>query len=128
MSGGITRRGFVEASTAVLSVLATRAGFAAEKLKVACVHASPIENAWNSVLHSALIGAAKDGVIDYVFSEGVAATDYPRAMREYADQGAKLIVGEFYAVETEARQVAVAYPKTAFLMGSSGKPEEGTSV
>ena len=85
------------------------------------MHASPIENAWNSVLHSALNGAAKDGVIDYVYSEGVTATDYPRAMREYADQGCKLIVGESYAVETEARQVAAAYPKTNFLMGSSLK-------
>lgn len=125
MTAKITRRGFVGASSAVLSVLAARASFGAEKLKVACVHASPVENAWNSVLQSALLGAAKDGVIDYVFSEGVAATDYPRAMREYADQGAKLIVGESYAVETEARQVAVAYPKTAFLMGSSGKPAGG---
>jgi basic membrane protein A len=61
-------------------------------------------------------------VIDYVFSEGVAGTDYPRAMREYAEQGNKLIVGESYAVESEARKVAADYPDTAFLMGSSGGP------
>jgi basic membrane lipoprotein Med (substrate-binding protein (PBP1-ABC) superfamily) len=43
-------------------------------------------------------------------------------MRQYADQGAQLIVGESYAVENEARQVAADYPDTAFLMGSSGGP------
>jgi basic membrane lipoprotein Med (substrate-binding protein (PBP1-ABC) superfamily) len=90
------------------------------KIKVAGIHASPVENAWNSRLHEAMLAAAKDGAIEYASSEGVAGTDYPRAMREYADQGAQLIVGESYAVETEARQVAADYPKTAFLMGSSG--------
>lgn len=67
--------------------------------------------------------AASDGLIDYVFSEGVAATDYPRALREYADQGAQLIWGESYAVENEARQVASDYKNTPFLMGSSGGPQ-----
>src|SRR5438132_688476 len=88
--------------------------WAQEKLKVAGIHASPVENAWNSCLHKALQDAASEGVIEYVFSEGVSGTDYPRAMREYAEQGNALIVGEAYAVEREARQVAADYPKTAF--------------
>jgi basic membrane lipoprotein Med (substrate-binding protein (PBP1-ABC) superfamily) len=93
---------------------------AAAPLKVAGIHASPVENAWNSCLHKALQDAAKEGVIEYVFSEGVSGTDYPRAMREYAEQGNKLIIGEAYAVEKEARQVAADYPDTAFVLGSSG--------
>ena len=119
-----TRRRFVQGGLA-LGVLPMLSGTArtADKIKVAGVHASPVENAWNSRIHLALNSAAKDGLIDYVFSEGVSATDYPRAMREYADQGAQLIWGESYAVETEARQVATDYPKTAFLMGSSGGPQ-----
>ena len=92
-------------------------------IKVAGVHASPVENAWNSRIHAAMQAAAADGLIEYEFSEGVAATDYPRAMREYAEGGAKLIWGESYAVEAEARAVAADYPETAFLMGSSGGPE-----
>ena len=91
-------------------------------LKVAGIHASPVENAWNTRLHEALLAAADEGVIEYVFSEGVSGTDYARAMREYAEQGHQLIVGESYAVETEARQVAADYPDTAFFMGSSGDP------
>lgn len=43
------------------------------------------------------------------------------AMREYAEAGNTLIVGESYAVEREARTVAGDYPETAFLMGSSGE-------
>ncbi|MCA1367013.1 BMP family protein [Bradyrhizobium sp. BRP14] len=94
---------------------------ASAPIKVAGIHASPVENAWNSVLHKALQDAAAEGVIEYVFSEGVSGTDYPRAMREYAEQGAKLIIGEAYAVERQAREVAVDYPETAFVLGSSGK-------
>ena len=92
-------------------------------IKVAAVHASPVENAWNSRIHSAFQAAAADGLIEYQFSEGVAATDYPRAMREYAEGGAQLVWGESYAVEAEARAVAADYPEVAFLMGSSGGPE-----
>lgn len=96
---------------------------AAGPMKVAGIHASPVENAWNSVLHKALQDAAADGAIDYVFSEGVSGTDYPRAMREYAEQGIPLIIGETYAVEKLGREVAADYPETAFVMGSSGGPE-----
>ncbi|SHH00460.1 BMP family protein [Marivita hallyeonensis] len=91
--------------------------------KVAGVHASPVENAWNSRIHLAMQQAAEAGLIEYEFSEGVAATDYPRAMREYAESGVGLVWGESYAVEREAREVAADYPDTAFLMGSSGGPE-----
>jgi basic membrane protein A len=117
----ISRRSVI-ASGVVLGIsgLAPKA-LAAAPMKVAGIHASPVENAWNSCLHKALQDTAKEGVIEYVFSEGVSGTDYPRAMREYAEQGCKLIVGESYAVEKEARQVAADYPETAYLMGSSGE-------
>jgi basic membrane lipoprotein Med (substrate-binding protein (PBP1-ABC) superfamily) len=116
----ISRRSVVASGIALgLSGLAPLAR-ASAPMKVAGIHASPVENAWNSCLHKALQDAAKEGVIEYVFSEGVSGTDYPRAMREYAEQGNKLIIGEAYAVEKEARQVAVDYPDTAFVLGSSG--------
>ena len=44
-------------------------------------------------------------------------------MREYAEAGNELIVGEVFGVERAARQVAKDYPQTAFLMGSSFGPE-----
>lgn len=108
------------AALGATSILAPVARAAGSVPKVAGIHASPVENAWNSVLHAALKQADAEGKIKYTFSEGVSATDYPRAMREYAEAGNVLIVGESYAVEREARQVAGDYPKTSFLMGSSG--------
>ncbi len=119
---GWTRRALLASAAAGAATLGVSRARGAAKIKVAAVHASPVENAWNSRLQDALRQAAADGRIDFVFSESVANTDYPRAMREYASQGAKLIVGEAYAVEREARQVAKDYPDTAFLMGSSGGP------
>jgi basic membrane lipoprotein Med (substrate-binding protein (PBP1-ABC) superfamily) len=44
-------------------------------------------------------------------------------MREYAEAGHKLIVGEAFAVEDAARAVARDYPDRAFLIGSSFKPD-----
>lgn len=118
----ISRRTMLAATAVLCATALVSPTLAQEKLKVAGIHASPVENAWNSRLHAALLEAEADGTIDYVFSEGVSGTDYPRAMREYAEQGMDLIVGESYAVEREARQVAADYPDTAFLMGSSGEP------
>lgn len=115
-------RRIVLAAAACLLPLVASPAWAADKIKVAGIHASPVENAWNSRIHEALQSAANDGVIEYVFSEGVSGTDYARAMREYAEQGHDLIWGESYAVENEARQVAKDYPDVAFLMGSSGGP------
>ena len=120
---GRATRGLTLASGLALIAAGVIAPAAAqEPLEVAGVHASPVENAWNSRLHEALQAADAEGAIDYVFSEGVSGTDYPRAMREYAEQGVDLVVGESYAVEREAREVAADYPDTAFVMGSSGEP------
>ncbi len=111
-----TGAAFGAATVAAPAILRAQSG----AVKVAGVHASPVENAWNSVLHAAMVAAHEEGVIEYTFSEGVSGTDYPRAMREFAEAGNVLIVGESYAVEREARTVASDYPDTAFLMGSSG--------
>lgn len=119
-----TRRQILIGAAATLALPAyIRGARAQEALRVAAVHASPVENAWNSRIHLAMQNAADAGLITYDFSEGVAATDYPRAMREYAESGADLVWGESYAVEREAREVATDYPETAFLMGSSGGPQ-----
>lgn len=118
----LTRRTAITGGLALGATAFLPAARAQTVIKVAGIHASPVENAWNSRLHEAMLNAADEGLVEYVFSEGVSGTDYARAMREYAEQGHQLIVGESYAVETEARQVAADYPDTAFLMGSSGEP------
>ena len=96
---------------------------AQDKLKVAAVYTVPVEQQWVSRIHQALNAAKDRGEIAYVFSENVANTDYERVMREYAEAGNQLILGEVFGVERAARQVAKDYPQTAFLMGSSFGPE-----
>ena len=93
------------------------------KLKVAAIYTVPFEQQWVSRVHKALKAAEARGEIEYKASENVANADYERVMREYATGGNQLIVGESFAVEAAARKVARDFPKTWFLMGSSGKPQ-----
>ena len=117
----ITRR-LLLAALVAFSTLATAGIAAAEKIKVAAIFTLPVEQQWISRIHKALNTAAERGEIDYTFSENVANTDYERVMREFAEQGSQLIVGEVFGLERAARKVAKDYPETAFLMGSSFGP------
>ncbi|MDS9469430.1 BMP family protein [Paracoccus sp. MBLB3053] len=93
-------------------------------VKVAGIYTVPVEQQWVSRIHKAAQAAQQRGEIEYTFSENTSNTDYPRVMREYAEGGAQLIVGEVFGVEQEAREVATDYPETAFLMGSSFMPDD----
>ncbi|MFQ5622212.1 MAG: BMP family protein [Paracoccaceae bacterium] len=96
----------------------------AETIKVAGIFTLPVEQQWISRIHLALNAARDRGDIEYVYSENVANTDYERVMREYAEQGVALVVGEVFGLERAARKVASDYPDVAFLMGSSFEPQE----
>ncbi|MDQ8020226.1 MAG: BMP family protein [Moraxellaceae bacterium] len=119
----LTRRGLLCAALATAAALMSPASFAQQKLKVAAIYTVPVEQQWVSRIHKALNAAKTRGEIEYVFSENVTNADYERVMRQYAEQGNGLIVGEAFAVEAAARKVAKDYPKTSFLLGSSGKPQ-----
>jgi len=125
-----TRRRLLQAGAAGASVLAMpgligRAS-AQEKLKVAAIYTVPVEQQWVSRIHIAANAAVERGEIEYVFSENTSNSDYERVMREYSEAGHDLIVGEIFAVEDAARQVARDYPETAYLMGSSFLPQDDT--
>jgi basic membrane lipoprotein Med (substrate-binding protein (PBP1-ABC) superfamily) len=106
----------------VLGLAAGGAG-AQPKPKVAGVYTVPVEQQWVSRLHLALTEAKNRGEIDYEFSESVSNADYERVLRQYAESGFQLIIGEAFSVEAAARSVARDYPNIAFLMASSGKPQ-----
>lgn len=94
----------------------------AEKIKVAGIYTQPIQQKWDARLHLALVAAQEAGEIEYVFSEKVSNTDYVRVLREYADSGVALIVGEAFGISREARAVADDYPEVSFLMGDPFRP------
>ncbi|MEQ8306146.1 MAG: BMP family protein [Hoeflea sp.] len=95
-------------------------------LKVAAIYTVPVEQQWVSRIHKAANAAVERGDIEYVFSENTSNNDYERVMREYSEAGHDLIIGEVFAVEEAARQVARDYPETAYLMGSSFLPQDDT--
>ena len=113
-------------SLAALAVAASVAlPAAAADVQVASVYTVPVQQKWVGTLHRALTAAEERGDIDYTFSESVAPTDYIRVLREYAESGdVDLIVGEAFGIEQQVREVAADYPEIAFLMGSSGGPQE----
>lgn len=120
----VGRRGVLAGGAALAALpLLGGAARAAEPLKVAAIYTVPVEQQWVSRIHKAAAAAVERGEIEYVFSENVSNSDYERVMREYAEGGAQLILGEVFGVEDAARSVATDYPDTAFLMGSSFGPD-----
>jgi len=118
------RRAFVSALALGTALSLSGSAWAQDVLKVAAVWTVPVEQQWASRLHNALVAAQERGDIEYVYSENVTNTDYERVMREYAEQGIGLLVGEAFGVEQPARAVAAEYPDIKFLMGSSLPPAE----
>ena len=92
-------------------------------IPTAGIYTVPVEQQWVSRIHIAALAAQERGDISYTFTENTANTDYPRVMREYAEGGTRLIVGEIFGAEAEAREVVQDYPDVAFLMGSSFKED-----
>ena len=117
----VTRRGLMLGGAALTlgSGFMPRPALAADPIKVAGIYTVPVEQQWVSRIHKAAEAAKAAGAVDYTYTENVANTDYARVMREYAESGVQLIVGEIFGAEDEAREVCAEYPNVAFLMGSS---------
>ncbi len=109
--------------TLALASVMPKALIAADPIKMAGIYTVPVEQQWVSRIHLAAEAAKAAGQVDYTFTENVANTDYPRVMREYCEAGVKLIVGEIFGAEAEAREVCAEYPDVAFLLGSSFLPD-----
>jgi basic membrane lipoprotein Med (substrate-binding protein (PBP1-ABC) superfamily) len=125
MVRNIIRRDLLGAGAGALVVAANGSAFAQAKgkpIKVASIYTVPVEQQWVSRIHKALNAAKDRGDVTYKWSENVANNDYERIMRQYAEEGNDLVIGEIFGVERAARRVAASYPKVAFLMGSSFGP------
>ena len=118
----LTRRHTLTLTLATAAALAAGASpvFAQAKMKVAAIYTVPVEQQWVSRIDKALKAAVARGEIEYVFSENVANADYERVMRQYAEQGNTLIVGESFAVEAAARKVAKGLGLSALFSGPPG--------
>jgi basic membrane protein A and related proteins len=95
-----------------------------EKLKVAAVFETPIEEPWVNQIHVALLKAKDEFGIEYTWSESVSAADFARVLSQYAEQGHDLIMGDSFGTERITRRVARDYPEVAFAFGSGIGPAE----
>jgi basic membrane protein A and related proteins len=104
--------------------LPVRRALAAERLKIAGVFGTPIEEPWVNQIHVALLRAKGELGVEYIWSENVKASDFGRVLREHAQKGANLVMGDAFTDEEASRRAAKAYPKVAFVMGSGLGPAD----
>jgi basic membrane protein A and related proteins len=123
---GIGRRGALGLMLAGLVAvgIAPETAVAQDKMKVAAIFSTPIEEPWVNQIHEALLKAEKELGIEYDWAEHVSSADYQRVLREFARQGYPLIMGDAFAAEDVARRVAKEFPDTAFVFGSGQGPAE----
>lgn len=89
-------------------------------------YATPIEEPWDGVIHTALQKAAADGKIRYEYTDNIGyAGDMERVLREIAtNQKPAAIIGDAFGNEEAVRRVAAEFPKIAFAFGSGLGPAE----
>ena len=93
--------------------------------RVAALYQTAIEEPWDGVIHQACLRAVDELGIEYEFTEQVGAADIEKVLREYAERGFDLIVGDaFLAGEAPSRRVAADYPEIKFAFGSEFGPVE----
>ena len=108
----------------ILSLSLAGVAAAQKPFKIAAIFQTAIEEPWDGVIHQACLKAQKEmGNVEYEFTEKIAAADFEKVLREYAERGFDLIVGDaFLAGEEPARRVAKDYPEIAFAFGSEFGP------
>ena len=108
----------------ILSLSLAGVAGAEKPFKIAAIFQTAIEEPWDGVIHQACLKAQKEmGNVEYEFTEKIAAADFEKVVREYAERGFDLIVGDaFLAGEEPVRRVAKDYPEIAFAFGSEFGP------
>jgi basic membrane protein A len=97
----------------------------AKKLKVFGAYATPLEEPWDNVIHTALLAAQTKGEIDYSESDNIGYSgDMERILREQATKNSPdIIFGDAFGNEAAVAKVAAEFPKIAFVFGSDQGPQ-----
>ena len=122
----LDRRTLLGLAAATAISLGTLAGaaLAQDKMKVAAIFSTPIEEPWVNQIHEAMLKAQEELGVEYKWAESVPSADYARVLREFARDGYKFVTGDAFAAEDIARRVAKEFPDVAFVMGSGQGPAE----
>jgi basic membrane protein A and related proteins len=87
-------------------------------LKVFGAFATPIEEPWDGVIHTALLKAKDEGKIEYTYTEDIGYSgDMERVLREVCEQQKPdIIFGDAFGNEEAVRRVAADYPEIALCL------------
>ncbi len=124
-AGSVTRREVIALAMSGLLAAGLAGGAdAQDKMKVASIFSTPIEEPWVNQIHEALLKAQKEMGVEYKWAESVQSADYARVLREFTRDGYKMITGDAFAAEDVVRRVAKENPDVAFVFGSGEGPAE----
>jgi basic membrane protein A len=109
----------------VASTVVTATPAPAKKLKVFGAYATPLEEPWDNVIHTALQAAAGKGEIDYTWADNIGYSgDMERVLREQATKNnPDIIFGDAFGNRDAVAKVAAEFPKIAFVFGSDQGPQ-----
>jgi len=95
------------------------------KIKVFGAYATPLEEPWDRVIHSALLAAKDRGDVDYTWTDNVGYSgDMERVLREEATKNKPdIIIGDAFGNREGVAKVASEFPAIAFVFGSDGGPQ-----
>jgi basic membrane lipoprotein Med (substrate-binding protein (PBP1-ABC) superfamily) len=95
-------------------------------VKIFGAFATPIEEPWDGVIHSALLKAEEAGKVEYDYTDNIGyAGDMERVLGEVVEEEQPhAIFGDAFGNEEAVRRVAAAYPDIAFVFGSGLGPSE----
>jgi basic membrane lipoprotein Med (substrate-binding protein (PBP1-ABC) superfamily) len=97
-----------------------------EPLLVFAAYATPIEEPWDGVIHTALQAAADEGRIVYEYQDEIGYSgDMEIILREVSEETQPdIIFGDAFGNEEAVRRVARDYPDIAFVFGSGLGPAQ----
>src|SRR3990172_318469 len=112
-------------STVEVPVEVTAAPAPARVLKVFGAYATPLEEPWDNVIHTALQAAQDNGEIVYTWADNIGYSgDMERVLREEATQNKPdIIVGDAFGNRDGVAKVAAEFPAIAFVFGSDQGPQ-----
>ncbi|RLG77133.1 MAG: BMP family ABC transporter substrate-binding protein [Thermoprotei archaeon] len=89
-----------------------------EELKIAVIYVTPIEEPWNMALHQAMTWAQQNLNIKYTYVEKVHEADVERVIRQYINEGYKVIFPHSWGYNEVTRNLAPEFPDVLFCQGS----------
>ncbi len=95
------------------------------KLIVFGAYATPLEEPWDNVIHSALLAAQDKGDIEYKWTDNIGYSgDMERVLREEASKNSPhIIIGDAFGNRDAVAKVASEFPNIAFVFGSDQGPQ-----